>query len=322
MDFRKILEAHAASRADITVAATPVTAQRRQRVRHPADRRLRHRHRLRREAARRQTLDRLALSEQTLAARGVADRPPLPRLDGHLRLPAGGPDPGARGSRRRSTSARKSSRRPSHSSACTRTSSPATGRTSARSAPSTRPTSIWPRRIRPSTCSASARRSTRARAFCRARSMQRVRLEDSIVCEGCACEDAEIDHSIIGIRSIIGRGVRLSHTVMMGADFYEAGRASSIAGSEAHPRRHRRRQLDRARHHRQERAHRRGRQHPQRGRRPTPRRPGLLHPRRHRHRSEERRHPGGHGHLTDAWLRADTITADLHRDATGLRHPI
>jgi glucose-1-phosphate adenylyltransferase len=51
--------------------------------------------------------------------------------------------------------------------------------------------------------------------------MQRVHLQETIVSEGCRIEDATIDHSVIGIRSIIGRGARLSHTVMMGADFYE-----------------------------------------------------------------------------------------------------
>lgn len=49
-----------------------------------------------------------------------------------------------------------------------------------------------------------------------------VSLHESMVCEGCRMEEAEIDHSIIGIRSIIGRGARLSHVVMMGADFYES----------------------------------------------------------------------------------------------------
>ena len=46
-------------------------------------------------------------------------------------------------------------------------------------------------------------------------------LEETIVAEGCCIDAASIDHSVIGIRSIIGRGARLSHTVMMGADFYE-----------------------------------------------------------------------------------------------------
>jgi glucose-1-phosphate adenylyltransferase len=46
------------------------------------------------------------------------------------------------------------------------------------------------------------------------------RVQESIICEGCRIGEAEIDHSVVGIRSIIGNGVRLSHTVMMGADFY------------------------------------------------------------------------------------------------------
>ncbi len=44
---------------------------------------------------------------------------------------------------------------------------------------------------------------------------------ESIISEGCQIDAAAIDHSIIGIRSIIGRDVRLSHTVMMGTDYYE-----------------------------------------------------------------------------------------------------
>lgn len=52
--------------------------------------------------------------------------------------------------------------------------------------------------------------------------MGEVKLVESIACEGCRIEEAEIDHSIVGIRSIIGRGVRLSHSIMMGADLYAA----------------------------------------------------------------------------------------------------
>jgi glucose-1-phosphate adenylyltransferase len=64
--------------------------------------------------------------------------------------------------------------------------------------------------------------------------LQRTHLEEAIVCDGCRIEDAEIDHSIIGIRSIIGRNVRLSHTVMMGADFYETSTNGQMV-SEAIP---------------------------------------------------------------------------------------
>ncbi len=57
---------------------------------------------------------------------------------------------------------------------------------------------------------------------------------ESIITEGCRIEAATIDHSIVGIRSIIGRDVRLSHTILMGADYYEEP-VSTAAGSETIP---------------------------------------------------------------------------------------
>jgi glucose-1-phosphate adenylyltransferase len=50
------------------------------------------------------------------------------------------------------------------------------------------------------------------------------RVQESIICEGCRIGEAEIEHSVVGIRSIIGNDVRLSHTVMMGADYYGESR--------------------------------------------------------------------------------------------------
>ena len=52
--------------------------------------------------------------------------------------------------------------------------------------------------------------------------LHHARVTESIVAEGCRIADAEIDHSVVGIRSIIGPGARLTQTVMMGADFYES----------------------------------------------------------------------------------------------------
>jgi len=51
--------------------------------------------------------------------------------------------------------------------------------------------------------------------------LESVQLRDALVCDGCRISEATIEHSIIGIRSMIGRGSRISHTVMMGADYYE-----------------------------------------------------------------------------------------------------
>jgi len=49
----------------------------------------------------------------------------------------------------------------------------------------------------------------------------KVSMEETIITDGGRIAEATIDRSIIGIRSIIGRNVQLSQTIMMGADFYE-----------------------------------------------------------------------------------------------------
>ena len=48
------------------------------------------------------------------------------------------------------------------------------------------------------------------------------RIEKGIVSEGSFIQDAQIERSVIGIRSIIGPRVRIFNTVMMGADLYES----------------------------------------------------------------------------------------------------
>ena len=42
-----------------------------------------------------------------------------------------------------------------------------------------------------------------------------------IVAEGCRIQEAEIRRSVIGLRTVIGSGVQLADTVLMGADLYE-----------------------------------------------------------------------------------------------------
>jgi len=42
-----------------------------------------------------------------------------------------------------------------------------------------------------------------------------------MLAEGCQIGDAEISHSLVGIRSIIGSQVVMRDTVMMGSDYYE-----------------------------------------------------------------------------------------------------
>ncbi|MBN1624966.1 MAG: glucose-1-phosphate adenylyltransferase [Deltaproteobacteria bacterium] len=49
----------------------------------------------------------------------------------------------------------------------------------------------------------------------------RTTAERAILSEGCVVDDAGISRSIIGVRSLVGRGSRIINTIMMGADRYE-----------------------------------------------------------------------------------------------------
>jgi glucose-1-phosphate adenylyltransferase len=49
-------------------------------------------------------------------------------------------------------------------------------------------------------------------------------INSSIVCEGSLIEDASISDSVIGLRSVIRAGSRLSRVIYMGADFFETER--------------------------------------------------------------------------------------------------
>jgi glucose-1-phosphate adenylyltransferase len=51
--------------------------------------------------------------------------------------------------------------------------------------------------------------------------LQGAQLKKTLLAEGCRIADAEITNSVIGIRSIIGSQVVMHNTVMMGADYYE-----------------------------------------------------------------------------------------------------
>ncbi len=53
--------------------------------------------------------------------------------------------------------------------------------------------------------------------------MSRVELHNTQIAEGCDIREAVLDQCMIGVRSVIRRGVTMRRTVMMGADFYEGG---------------------------------------------------------------------------------------------------
>jgi glucose-1-phosphate adenylyltransferase len=46
-------------------------------------------------------------------------------------------------------------------------------------------------------------------------------IDKSIVAEGCIINGAKIDHSVVGIRSRIGKGSSISNSYLMGNDFYQ-----------------------------------------------------------------------------------------------------
>jgi glucose-1-phosphate adenylyltransferase len=60
-------------------------------------------------------------------------------------------------------------------------------------------------------------------------------VHESILCEGSIINRAFIRQSIIGIRSRIGEGSRLERTVMMGADYFESGVELSEAAARGIP---------------------------------------------------------------------------------------
>jgi len=47
------------------------------------------------------------------------------------------------------------------------------------------------------------------------------RLNHALIAEGCVINQADINHSVIGLRSIIKNGTRIKDTVLMGADYYD-----------------------------------------------------------------------------------------------------
>jgi glucose-1-phosphate adenylyltransferase len=49
-------------------------------------------------------------------------------------------------------------------------------------------------------------------------------IRDSIVAEGCFLDRCDVDESVVGLRSHIAAGAKISRSVLLGADFYEEGK--------------------------------------------------------------------------------------------------
>ena len=55
-------------------------------------------------------------------------------------------------------------------------------------------------------------------------------INSSIICEGSMIEDATISDSILGLRSVIRSGTKLSRVILMGADYYETDQIGNGGG--------------------------------------------------------------------------------------------
>ena len=107
-------------------------------------------------------------------------------------------------------------------------------------------------------------------------------IDASIVAEGSYLDHCQISESVVGIRTHVNVGARITRSVLLGADSYEE------EVDNTRPARHRPRRRARPGDRRQERAHRGRRAAVNEARSRRRRRRRLLHPERHHHRSEGR----------------------------------
>jgi glucose-1-phosphate adenylyltransferase len=56
-------------------------------------------------------------------------------------------------------------------------------------------------------------------------------IDRSLICDGCVIENATVEHSIIGIRSVIGSDSVVKDVILMGADYYEADLGRNTDGT-------------------------------------------------------------------------------------------
>lgn len=54
------------------------------------------------------------------------------------------------------------------------------------------------------------------------------RTRNSLIAEGCIINDASIKNSIVGLRSVIGKGCVIARSVIMGADYYEHPKSKEL----------------------------------------------------------------------------------------------
>jgi len=60
-------------------------------------------------------------------------------------------------------------------------------------------------------------------------------IEHSLLSDGCIINPSVIRHTILGLRSVIGRGSQLERTIVMGSDFYEAEESTAQNRQQGRP---------------------------------------------------------------------------------------
>jgi len=58
--------------------------------------------------------------------------------------------------------------------------------------------------------------------------MRACTMRESIVAEGCFLEQCSVEQSVIGIRTHVSRGTRITRSVLLGADMYSSGSLSAL----------------------------------------------------------------------------------------------
>ena len=184
-------------------------------------------------------------------------------------------------------------RRRCRASACRRTSTAATGRTSGPSSRTSRPTWRCASAIPPFDFYDAKRPDLHAPALpagVEAGGLQHPERPRSPRAASCTAPRSTARSSASAAAS--ARGAQIRNSLLDRRRLLrDAGRDARDRGARRPAGRHRRRLDHRERDHRQERAHRPRRAHHQRGGHQEKRRRRLLHPRRDRHRPQERRHP-------------------------------
>jgi glucose-1-phosphate adenylyltransferase len=71
--------------------------------------------------------------------------------------------------------------------------------------------------------------------FLPATKVERCELENVLVTDGCVVVDAVVHRAVLGIRSWVGRGVRINDSLVLGADYYETPEESLRAADQGLP---------------------------------------------------------------------------------------